>query len=110
MSRVVLPVFTERVSTQVVVVRELFSLVMSAICVWIRGHRSEVTKIAYHMARVFHLLLCSKGPFPLTLNLYFSLYISIACLYEIVIWVAFIAVLALRYNSINVIRNQNGGP
>ena len=44
---------TERVSTQVVVVRELFSLVTSAVCVRIRGHRSEVTKIVYHMARVF---------------------------------------------------------
>ena len=44
-----------RVSTRVVVVvvRELFSLVMSAICVRIRGHRSEVTRIVYHMAPVF---------------------------------------------------------
>ena len=39
-----------------VVVRELFSLMTSAICVWIR---SEVTKIFYHMAQVFCLLLCS---------------------------------------------------
>jgi len=34
-------------------------------------------------------------------------------LYEIVIWVAFvdfIAVLALRCNPIEFIRNQNGGP
>ena len=43
----------------VVVVRELFSLVTSAICVRIRGHRSEVTKIDYHMAQVFRLLLRS---------------------------------------------------
>ena len=33
-----------------VVVRELFSLVMSAICVRIRGHRSEVMRTVYHMA------------------------------------------------------------
>ena len=45
----------ERVSTRVVVVvvRERFSLVMSAIWVWIRGHRSEVTRLVYHMAQVF---------------------------------------------------------
>ena len=36
-----------------VVVKELFSLVMSVICVRIRGHRSEVTRIVYHMAPVF---------------------------------------------------------
>ena len=42
-----------------VVVRELFSLVMSAIYVRIRGHRSEVMKIVYHMAQVFRLLLRS---------------------------------------------------
>ena len=51
----------ERVSTLVVVVvvRELFSIVTSAICVRIGGHRSEVTKIVYHMAEVFRLLLPS---------------------------------------------------
>ena len=47
----------ERVSTRlvvvVVVVRGLLSLVTSAICVRIRGHRSEVTRIVYHMAQVF---------------------------------------------------------
>ena len=47
----------ERVSALVVVVvvvvRELFSLVLSAICVRIRGHRSEVTKIVYHVAQLF---------------------------------------------------------
>ena len=45
----------ERVSTWVVavVVRELFSCVTSAICVRIRGHRSEVTRIVYHIAQVF---------------------------------------------------------
>ena len=45
----------ERVSTRVVVVavRERFSLVTSAIWVWIRGHRSEVTRLVYHMAQVF---------------------------------------------------------
>ncbi len=48
----------ERVSTRVVVVlvvvvRELLSLVTSAICVRIRGHRSKVTRIVYHMAQVF---------------------------------------------------------
>ena len=50
-----------RVSTRVVVVvvRELFSLLTSAICVQIRGHRSDVTKIVYHMAQVFYLLLRS---------------------------------------------------
>ena len=37
----------------VVVVRELLSLVTSVICVWIKGHRSEVTRIVYHMAQVF---------------------------------------------------------
>ena len=37
----------------VVVVRELLSLVTSAICVRIRGHRSEVTRTVYHMAQVF---------------------------------------------------------
>ena len=36
-----------------VVVRELFSLVTSAICVRNRGHRSEVTRIVYHMAQIF---------------------------------------------------------
>ena len=48
-------VVIERVSTRVVVVvvRELLSLVTSAICVRIRGHRSEVTRIVYHMAQVF---------------------------------------------------------
>ena len=40
----------------VIVVRELFSLVTSAICVRIRGQRSEVTKIVYHMTQVFRLL------------------------------------------------------
>ena len=34
-------------------IRELFSLVTSAIFVWIRGHRSEVTRSVYHMAQVF---------------------------------------------------------
>ena len=47
----------ERVSTRVVVVMvvvsELFSHVTSAICVRIKGHRSEVTRIVYHMAQVF---------------------------------------------------------
>ena len=38
---------------------ELFSLVTSAICVWIRGHRSEVTRIVYHMALSFRLWQCS---------------------------------------------------
>ena len=51
----------ERVNTRVVVVvvRELFSLMTSAIYVWIKGHRSEVTKTVYHMAQVFCLLLRS---------------------------------------------------
>ena len=41
-------------------VRELFSLVPSAICVRIRGHRSEVTKIVYHnYGSSFPLLLHS---------------------------------------------------
>ena len=45
----------ERVSTRVtvVVVRELFSLLTSAICVRVRGHRSEVMKIVYHMVHLF---------------------------------------------------------
>ena len=43
----------------VVVVRELFSLVPSAICVRTRGQRSEVTKIVYHMTQAFHLLVRS---------------------------------------------------
>ena len=43
----------------VVVVRELFSLVPSAICVRIRGQRSEVTKTVYHMTQVFRVLLRS---------------------------------------------------
>ena len=42
-----------------VVVGELFFLVTSTICVRIRGHRSEVTRIVYHMAQVFRLLLRS---------------------------------------------------
>ena len=50
-------VVIERVSTRVVVVvvvvRELLSLVTSAICVRISGHRSEFTRIVYHMAQVF---------------------------------------------------------
>ena len=54
---------TEWVSTRMVVVvavvRELLSLVTSVIRVRIRGHRSEVTKIVYHMALSFCLLLCS---------------------------------------------------
>ena len=53
----------QRVSTWVVVVavvvRELFSLEASAICVQIRGDRSEVTKLFTTMAQVFCLLLCS---------------------------------------------------
>ena len=40
-------------------IRELFSLLTTAICVQIRGHRSEVTEIVYHMAQVFRLLLHS---------------------------------------------------
>ena len=61
---------TERVSIRVVVVRELFSLVASAICVRIRGHRPEVRRVVYHMAHVF-VYCCvfttvdSYGPFPL---------------------------------------------
>ena len=43
----------------VVVVRELFSLVTSTICVLIRRSRSEVTKIVYHITQVFRLLLRS---------------------------------------------------
>ena len=39
-----------------VAVRELFSLVTSAIFVRIRDQRSEVTKIVYHMIQVFRLL------------------------------------------------------
>ena len=52
-------VILERVSTRVVVVvvvvvvRKLCSLVTSEIFVWISGHRSEVTRIVYHMAQVF---------------------------------------------------------
>ena len=42
-----------RVVVVVVVVRELFSFVLSAICVRTRGLRSEVTKIVYHMAQLF---------------------------------------------------------
>ena len=48
-----------RVVVVVVVVRELFSLVTSVICVRIRGQRSEVAKIVYHMTQVFCLLLRS---------------------------------------------------
>ena len=44
MSTVERPVST-RVVVVVVVVRELFSLVTSAICVRIRGHMSEVTRL-----------------------------------------------------------------
>ena len=40
-------------------VRELFPLMTSVICVQIRGHRSEVMKVVYHIAQVFHLLLRS---------------------------------------------------
>ena len=42
-----------------VVVRELVSLMTSAICVLIRGQRSEVTKSVHHMTQVFRLLLRS---------------------------------------------------
>ena len=38
-----------------VVVRELFSLLTSVICVLIRGH--SVTRVAYHMAQ--HLVYCA---------------------------------------------------
>ena len=41
------------------VVREPFPLMMSVICVRIRGHRSEFTKTVYHVAQVFRLLLHS---------------------------------------------------
>ena len=66
-----------RVSTLVVVVvvvvRELFSLVTSVICVRIRGRRSEVTKIVYHMTQDFRLLLRSQhGEFVGTISLYFA--------------------------------------
>ena len=65
---------TERVSTRVVVVMELFSLVTSAICVRIRGHRSEATKIVYHMAHAFRLLLRSyHSEFVRTIRLYFAM-------------------------------------
>ena len=41
-------------------VKEPFFLMTSVIFfVWIRGHRSEVTKIVYNMAQVFHLPLHS---------------------------------------------------
>ena len=59
----------ERVSTRVVVVvvvvRELFSLVTSAMCVQIRSHMSEVTRIVYHTAPVFVYccILTTEGPF-----------------------------------------------
>ena len=44
-----------------VVVRELFSLVTSAICVQIRGHRSEVMRTVYTdgLSHGFRLLLRS---------------------------------------------------
>ena len=41
-----------------VVVRELVSLVTPAICVQIRGHRSEVTRIVYYMAQVLTTTCC----------------------------------------------------
>ena len=47
------------------------------------------------------------------IKLVLFVWISIVCLYEIVIWVSFVAfipVLALRCNPIDFIRNQNGGP
>ena len=55
------PDLLERVSTRVVVVvvREPFFVVTSVICLRISGHRSEVTKIVYHMAQAFRLLLRS---------------------------------------------------
>ena len=59
MTSVFLARVSGRVVVVVVVVRELFSLVTSAICVRIRGQSSEVTKIVYHMTQVFRLLLCS---------------------------------------------------
>ena len=45
----------ERVSTRVTVavVRELFSLLTSTICVRVRGQRSEVMRIIYHMVHLF---------------------------------------------------------
>ena len=43
----------------VVVVRELLFLVMSVICVWIRGHSSEVMTTLYHFHSDFCLLLHS---------------------------------------------------
>ena len=58
-SPISLPILSilERVSTRVVLVMvvswELFSLVTSAICVRITSHRSEITRIVYHMAQVF---------------------------------------------------------
>ena len=58
-------------------VRELFSLVTSAIFVRIRGHRSEITKIVYHMAQVLRLLLRSyHGGFIGTISTLFC-YINI---------------------------------
>ena len=48
-----LPILVERVGREVAVVREPFSFVTSVICVQIRGHRSEVMRIVYHMAQVF---------------------------------------------------------
>ena len=61
---------SKRVRTRVVVVRELFSLVTSAICLRIRGYGSEVTRIVYHIAQIF-VYCCvlttmdSSVPFPL---------------------------------------------
>ena len=60
----------QRVSTGVVVVRELFSLVTSAICVQIRGDRSEVTKLFTRWLRFFVsccvlITVGLQGPFPL---------------------------------------------
>ena len=43
-----------KVVVVVVVVRVLFFHMTSVICVWIRGHRSEVMTIPYHFSSDFH--------------------------------------------------------
>ena len=63
-----------RVEVVMVVVRELFSLVTSAICVRIRGHGLEVTRIVYHIAQFFvHCCVLTTEDSEVLFPLYFAM-------------------------------------
>ena len=91
-------------------VRELFSLVTSAICVLIRGHWSEVTKIVYHMVQVFRLLLRSYHSGFLWAISTLVCYVNIKLKFFFVDWRRMHVSDCNLGCPIDFIRNQNDGP